>query len=142
MPTGVQDAHRRIKDLFNTGWGSTTLIAWDNVRFRPAEDDSQANSVTEWVRLMIEHRRAEQKGLGATGSRLFRYEGHVVVEIFTELGKSADRATALVDIVRGIFEGQTDSGIVYRATLTTEIGNSGGWYQVDAQTDFRWDIQI
>lgn len=142
MPTGVQDAHRRIKDLFNTGWGSTTEIAWGNVRFRPAEDSTLANTITEWVRLAVEHRRSEQIGMGAVGRRLTRYEGNVTVEIFTALHTSEDRATALVDIVRGIFEGVTDNGIFYRTTLPMEIGNAGGWYQVNAQTPFQWDIQI
>ena len=142
MATGFQSVHRIIKTRFNVNWGATTKIAWDNVDFRPTEDTTEGDSLTEWVRVNIRHGEAEQMSMGAVGGRLFRNVGVVVIQIFVVIGGSLDRSMALADIARGIFEGVTDTGVVFRAPSVREVGQSGAWYQVNVTTEFQWDIQV
>ena len=93
------EAERKaIGTLFNTGWGSTTPISYQNRDFSPPEG-------SEWVRLTINPADSFRIELG-TGLKHERTVGIVQVQVFVPANTGDGRSTELGDMVADIFRDQ------------------------------------
>lgn len=102
-----------VEGAFNTGWGTTTPIAWENA---PA---ILTNS--EWVRLSVITTFASNSSLG---DRRTLKSGIIVIQIFTPLDQGAGRAYELADLANTILENKRWSDLFTYAGAAELIGES------------------
>jgi len=126
---GYVDENTAIRTLFNTGWGSTTRISYENEKFVPEADET-------FVNVMIRPDDAAQHELGTEFGAHFRHPGLIFVRVYSPPDKGTAAALVLADQVAVIFRRQrstfTDGRILYRAPTVTPVGISDeGWFQVN-----------
>lgn len=122
-----------IRSRFNTAWGATTPIAWPNVNFTPPSGEP-------WVRFSVKTSDADEIGMNSGGTRRYRHEGMVAIQVFTPSNEGPGEALTLAEQVCAIFRGVVADGIRYGAPYVTEAGiDSAGWYQVNAWCPFYRD---
>jgi len=131
----LQTAVASIRAYFETEWAAETLIVFDDQSYTPKPD-------TEFVRLNIRHSLGDQTTMGAPGNNRHQQEGGITVQIFTPQGNASIRARELADIAAAIFRGETTTdGIIFYETSPREVGNDGhGFYQINVNVRFRYDI--
>jgi hypothetical protein len=117
-----------IRTLFNTGWGSTTPIAYENEKFTPPND-------APYVSLVIRPDDAFQHEIGST-KVTFRAPGLIFIMIFSPPDRGNGAALALGEQAAVIFRRQsstfTDGRILYRAPTVTPIGiTDEGYFHVN-----------
>lgn len=122
------DERAAIEGRFNTQWGSTTEIAWDNVPFTPP--------ATAWVRLSILPGESFNAALGATA---VRHPGVIVVQIFTPEDTGTAQARTLAQSAANVFNNARFSGIRCRAAGIFRVGTFDGWYQMNVNIPFERD---
>lgn len=97
---------------FNTQWGATTAIAWQNV-------GSDIPSDTAWVRFSIIPRASLN---AVIGSDIPRLRGIVAVQIFVPLDQGLGNAYQLADSVNNILQNKDISGILTYASHVENVG--------------------
>lgn len=131
---GWQAEASDIESRFETNWGSTTDISWDNVEYEPSEDSS-------WVEFTILDGESNQVSLG--DSPLHRNVGVININIYAPLDTGTGSARALADQAATIFRSVQFSNILCRSPSITRIGNvkreSGSWYQYNVTVPFQKD---
>lgn len=115
-----------IEGLFQTGWGSTTPVAWDNVEYTPV-------SGTAWVDFRILN--GSESAIVISGDQ-YRNVGLVNINIFTPEGVGSSSARTLADTAAGIFRGVTVDDITFRAPSIRTLGVMNGWYQTNLSIPF------
>lgn len=135
MAVDFEDAQKAIEVLFNTQWGTTTHIAFDNVDWKPEA------TTLKWVRLNVLTGDSITAGLHGDVN-LYRSAGVIVVQVFVKEGEGVRTALLLADQAAAIFRGLQIDGIIYRAPSVERIGPSDGWYQVNVNIPFQWDAQF
>lgn len=137
-----QEAEVAIQGRFNTVWADRTVIAWPNVAFTPPTPDPAAPS-TGWVRFTILHAEAFAAGAGASGNRLHRYPGTVIIQVFTASGGGVGAGNALAMVAEGAFnlwESIAAAGSLHFGVPTIRhVGESNGWCQHNVECPFRHD---
>ena len=95
---------------------------------------------TAWARVTIRHNRGDQETLSNPfGSRLFRRDGLVFVQIFTPVGNGLEQADALAKIALDAYEGKSSqNGVWFRNVRYREVGPDGNWYQVNVIAEFEY----
>ena len=129
----------RLQAQWDTLRGDPTdcPIAWQNVVFDPQSDFDPASHVG-WVRSSVLWGQARQASISGTNLR-WRRPGIVMCQIFTPQGTDDEVALQLADNVSTALQGVTVSGVVLQATSITIVGADDAFYQVNAQTRFRYD---
>jgi len=94
----AQAERKAIGTLFNTGWGTTTPVSYENRDYRPPAS-------SEWVRLKILAVDSFRTEIG-TGARHERTVGLVTVQVFVPGNTGDGRAFELGDMVADIFRSQ------------------------------------
>lgn len=134
-----------IENTFNTAWGSTTPIRFDNVAFTPPE--------TSWVSLEVWDGKSNKASIG-TGSQLRRSIGTVFVTIFTPLNGGSKPARQLADQVSAVFRDLVVSGVTFYEADFSRVGekyftNSGTgvpataqWYQIGVAIPYKYDEYV
>lgn len=124
-----------IRSRFSTEWGATTSIAWPNVAFTPTTG-------TAWVRLSILPSGADQAEIGVAGSRTFRHDGTVLIEVFVPENSGDGQARTYAEQAAAIFRGVTAGGVRYGAPHTVTNGNDGaGWFVVSVWCPYMRDTR-
>lgn len=132
-----------IRSRFNTEWGSTTPIAWPNKTFDPLKTEAGvARDPNPWVRLSILSAGSDQIEIAPTGSRTFRHDGTVAVQVFVPSNEGDGEARTLAEQVAAIFRGVTASGVTYLSPYVTEIGTENGWYGLTVWCPYYRDDQF
>jgi len=134
-----------IENQFNTSWGTTTPIRFDNVGFTPPS--------TSWVSLEVWDGKSNKASLG-TGSQMRRTTGTVFIDVFTPLNDGSKPARELADQVSAVFRDVVVSGLTFYEANISQIGekyytNSGTgvpataqWYQMSVAIPFKYDEYI
>ena len=121
-----------IEGRFATLWGSTTPVAYSNVAFTPPAD-------AEWVRLNILDNTTDEIGIGQPNAQLHRFQGLIVVGIFTPLNTGEKRARQLADQVFSMFKSADFGSVTSWTPYVTVVGESDGYFQVNVTTNFKRD---
>lgn len=128
--------HNAIRARFAAQWGTTTPVAWPNVKFTPGNE-------LAWVRFTVADASGRQASMGQPDENLHRYTGLVTVQIFTKLGTGDERALELADLATGIFRGWRDasSGVRFRQApyVRTVPGPQEKWHQLNVLAPFERD---
>lgn len=104
---------QNLEPTFETGWGTTTPIAWQNGG-NPAEDLN-----ISWVRFSIVPRQSRNAVIGSEVPRLV---GTIVIQIFVPLDSGLGEAWRLADSVNAVLQNQNISGILTYASHVENIG--------------------
>lgn len=133
--TTIKEVKDAIVSQFVIDWASQTVIAYDNDDYKPPND------TTPWVRLNVQFSGGNQASLGSTGTRKFRYEGWVIVQVFTPIGsaKTSDN-DGFANDAKNVFEGKHISGIWFREVGVRYVGPDGKWFQQNAMANFIYDF--
>lgn len=115
-----------IESEFTDKW-TYTDIAYQNVNFNPSTADS-------WVRLNVLPASASQISMGSTP--YFRYNGVVVVQVFTRPGTGGKGSMRLVDYVTTIFRAKNIGGIQFGVPVVAHVGSINGWNQVNVNCPY------
>ncbi len=121
-----------IQTLFKTAFELAhpgIPIVFDNLK-----SDKPANG---FVMLHILNGASALRGLGLT--RLYRYAGVVSVDIYVPSKIGIKLADQYADTIDGIFRGQQFSGLLFRASTRTDLGNDDTYWRVNISTSFQRD---
>ncbi len=116
-----KNEQRDIESRFQTQWGSTTSIKYDNVDFTPTPN-------TSWVELQVHTGDQIPVSLGGVGATQYRGVGIISINIYTALNIGSQTGKNLADTAAAIFRGQTFSGIICRGADVTRLGEDNGWF--------------
>lgn len=134
-PNAVREA---ILARFVNGWTEDDVpYTFDNEEYDPLVDPE--NVPDEYVELTIQHVSSEQASLGQSPNRRFDRGFNIRADIRVALNDGLQRADELGQIVVGIFEAVTFSGIWCFASLVQEIGSEGRWYLYRVDTPGGYD---
>lgn len=134
-----------IENTFETAWGVTTPISFDNVDF------SQPS--TSWISLEIWDGKSNKKSLGIN-AQLRRSLGTVFLMVYTPLNGGSGPARVLVDQVKNIFRDLVVDGVTfyegdvkrigekYSSKGVTEVSATAQWYQMVVAIPFKYDEYI
>lgn len=98
------------------------------------ENQTQKNTVSEWVRVNILNADSQQISLG--DQPYFRYVGLLIFQIFIKPNVGSGRAVQIADQITTLFRGVKVNGITFRPPTTDSVGDSGGWYQLNVSVPF------
>lgn len=133
MPT-INEAKVLILDQFNTAWGTTTPIAYEDEEYSPASDD------TAYVRISIKEYVSRQESLGKTGNRKYLREGAAFVQIFTPESKGTKAADDLSELVRTTFEGvRVSGGLWFLHTNAREQSPKDAYSRMTCESIFNYE---
>jgi len=132
--TTYKDVRNNIVTAFDAGWGSYTVIAYDNEPFTPPVDN------TSWARLTIIFNSSDIASLGSEDNRLFRRYGIIMLDVFTERGRGMYVNDIACQKALNIFEGKTLAGgiRIYRAGIET-IEVEDKWFHQRVNAEFEFD---
>ena len=134
------ETHRQhIEDRFNTNFATgTTPVQYDNVDFLISGSSTLADNkgLDEWCRLTIIPGETTNQTVGATRQRSV---GVIIVQVFTKTGTGSDRARAIADSIKTVFENKSFNGVRTHATSISRIGDSDGYLQINVSTPFYVD---
>ncbi len=134
MSLSPDQARKAIQSAFTATWGTSTPVAFDNKAF-----DANALNVP-WVRLNVQFTSGSIAGLGQVGTRCFRNEGLVFVQVFTPVGGGVSPNDLLATTARNVFRGvQLAGGLWFRNEGITHVGPEGKWYQQNVSAEFIFD---
>lgn len=128
-----ETAPAAINAFFAAAWGSTSQVAYDDVKF------DVPNSLP-WVRLNVRHIDGYQASMGSPGNNKFRRIGNVTAQVFAPVGNAKKTALQLAQQIVNIFRGAEHQGISFYNVVSREIGADGhGFYQINVTAEFRYD---
>jgi len=134
------EQHRQyIEDRFNTNFATnTTPVQYDNVDFliKGSSTLTDNKGLDEWCRLTIIPGLTVNADIGANRQRSV---GVITVQVFTTSGTGSDRARAIADSVKTVFENKSFNGVRTQATSITRVGDSEGYLQMNVSTPFYVD---
>ena len=134
----INNARRDIYDALLTYWTANSLTA--GLTFANESFDPPAS--TEWVRAAVFHTGGDQDSLGGVNNRKFMRSGNITVQVFTPQDSGLSASDVLTEAVLAALEGLTFtlSNIrTYGATIN-EVGPDNGWYQVNVDVPFEYDV--
>ena len=125
-------AEAAIRGYFNTGWGSTTPIAWPDLTFTPPN--------ATWVRFSMKNDDGFQASMGDPGNNRHRRIGTVFIQVFQPQGQASTDARAKADKAADIFLANTLTGVLFKNVNARDIGPDGnGFYQWNVTANFQYD---
>lgn len=135
------DAVDLIFGEFNTVWAANApapipVIAWEDQVFDPPD------TADSWVRVSVRHGDGDLITMGPVGSRVWRNDGVVIVQIFTRSGIGRENSDALAEVAILAFRGKSvgvSPCVRFRDIKPREIGPDGPWYQQNITTSFEYD---
>lgn len=131
------DAQEAIESRFDQKWESQTRVIYENMEW------PDPKSVEEFVRLTV----AESKGevIELRQRALSRYNGTIILQVFTIKGKGTRTTSMLADRFGDIFRraefSLRNSGLIRcRTPDKMPIGLMDGWYVTNVGCDYQRDV--
>ena len=134
---GYVEENTAIRTLFNTGWGATTDIVYENEKYVPEADKS-------FVAVDIRPDDAAAIELGVAQGGHHRHPGLIFIRVFTPPDRGTAEGLSLADQAADIFRAArssfTDGRILYRTPTVTPIGvTDEGYFQVNVVIPYARD---
>lgn len=128
------EAEKEIRKFFDTAWGTTTKIAWPDVKFTIPKDKT-------WVRFNCVESDGSQVSMGSPSNNRFRHFGLVTIQVFQpQLEGSGDAREKATTALAAFMGQQTTNGVVFNNVTANQIGNDGkGFYQINVIASFYYD---
>lgn len=126
-----------VVDLFKASWTGTPIA---NVLVQNQDNSTVDNQENPWVRITVAEIGGGQETLGPAGSRRFRRNAQVTIQIFTPKLEGTTSARKLAAEARVIFEGVSLSGGLdfnNARILPTLVEEK--WQQTSVEADFQFE---
>lgn len=125
-------ARAALSTLFNTTWGVTTPIVWDNTN-----PDTPTDA---WVRFSVQHTTSEMNSWSGDRQNYLNY-GIACVQVFTRIGSGTARSDQLCQAALTYLRGKDLGDLTTLTGSTIEDGPDGhGWWQDRVLVRFQyWD---
>lgn len=123
-----------IEDAFLTYWASRTSVALQNTSFDPI-----ALNVDEYIRFMVIDGDSNQASMGGTNTNVYRHNGIVLANVFTQPNGGARRCLEILDDLNQFFHSVSLSNITFLSPNHDHIGLVDGWFQKNILCDFYRD---
>jgi hypothetical protein len=127
--------------LVKYAWETTagqpgSRLKWENVGSASVPPTGQS----PWARVIVRHTTAGQSTLaGASGTRLFRRNGIIIVQLFEVKGKGVIGTVDLAKIIMDAYEGVTTvGGVEFRDVTINEVGPEGDFFQENIVIPFSY----
>jgi len=138
MSDDFEEERRAIEGRFKNAWGAKTPIRMDNARWK----DLDPEETPAYVALFIVNGLGQQIELRETA--LVRFNGQIIVQVFTKERTGNSRARKLANDVADVFRradfARGSSGrIRCRIPTIVRVGDNNGWYQLNVSTPFMRD---
>lgn len=108
-----------IESEFNTAWGSTTPVQWDNVDYNPTAG-------TSYVTFTVVNGNTNIAGIGGS-SNMHRIRGLISINVYTALNTGSRSGRVLADQAAAIFReaqiSNSDSSSAEEMTIFCGAGN-------------------
>ena len=91
-----------------------------------------------WVRLVVRHQTSKQDTLGRKGKRKWQRRGMILIQVFTPSNEGRSESDAIVESLRGIYEGVTFSGVTCDNFIPRESGVVDDEYMVVVDVPFAY----
>lgn len=140
MTCTSQQAERESVAIFKAMADLTWPLAEQRYDGNESRDPPPSNK--SWFRWTFQHTDGGQASLANhEGKRRWRREGLIMVQCFGLLDKGGKTlAQRMAESVRDAYQGAaTPGGVWFRNATTSEVGNDGPHYQVNAITQFNYD---
>lgn len=147
----IEDALQAQDDMFgmfDTAWKAADFDDYADdvpvIRYDGNEVNTPPSPDLPYVRIKISHVDGEQAALGIRPNRKRKYckVGIISVQSFGPQGggRGLEIATYMGIIAESVFQGKTSpNGVWFRRIRSTEVGPTGGWYQVNTIIDFEYN---
>jgi hypothetical protein len=131
----IAACHQLIEERFNTIWGVTTPIAWENVEYTPV-------SGQQFVTFRILNTYSDFASLGV--HPLTRTLGMVEINIYTPVDQGTRPNTTLVDIALSVYKnalGQAwqSGGLRFKVGELTSSNKDDQWFRQIVLVGFTYD---
>lgn len=126
MITDIPTLIVELQADFDAAFGTATFsggIAYQNARF----DVPQTGKGVDWARWKIEIGEARQTTFGG-GTNRFRYNGNVILDVFTSLGDGDADTLARVAAIDSHYRSVVLAGAQFRTPTFGPVGVSGEWW--------------
>lgn len=131
------DEQKAIMGRLETGWGTTTPIAWPNAIYPPPADHAASPDKYDdaaYIEPRVARQPAFNTDLGT--DRRVRHPGLLTINVRTRLGEGDKEAMELADKAAALFRNVTFSGITFRAPTVRDFGRDDGMYLVQVDCPF------
>lgn len=118
-----------IEGRFQSLWNNQTRIAFADVPFSP-------NTGESYVRIYVKPSADRSIELGTSLRRTF---GAIIVQCFAPSPNGNAAARRMADAAFAIFRGAIFNGVICRDVTTTDVGQSGPWYQFNLAVSYWHD---
>lgn len=138
----INTARAAIYKALNDAWVADTRpepLVFQNEAFDPSTVADGVN----WCRLSVIHTFGGQETLGDTGNRKFLRSGNVITQVFAPQDEGLFDIDATVQAVVDALEGitLTSSNVRLFGATVQEIGPDAGWFQVNVEIPFEYDVR-
>ena len=101
----------------------------------------EAESVDAWAIVQINDTSKPRASIGsANGSKRYRTEGFLMIELFTNYGEGTTESETISDAIESAYRGgATDGGINFKDPVTVEGRNDTNWYKVTILIQYYYD---
>jgi hypothetical protein len=140
MSATPKQARDEILAKFHEAWDADTTSA--DVPVLYSDQPQEVPDSGAWARITVRHLAGGQVTLSnSSGSRRFRHEGTIFVQIFTPFNDGMELGDDLAMIAQRAFEGEVTSPgrVIFRRVRINEIGQDGQWFQTNVLVDFEYD---
>lgn len=122
-----------IRAWFTAEWESGVPIhLLENSEFTDKPENAP------WARLAIRPNDVNAVAVGGPVTR-YRYDGDIILEIFTPSGTGDGRAKELADLGDTILRGRAEDGIQVWAARAITLGVRDGWYRINVIARYQRD---
>ncbi len=135
---GFKDCIAEIIQRFDSNW-TTTAKVYDNTEYTPSTD-------TDFVFCGVEFASTSQDSMSNVGSRLFRANGVIRINIFTAINQGAGKGSGYADTISTIFRGVSTSTIRYKPPILSGQKKakleSGNYWFTPVFIEFQYDARF
>ena len=132
---------RRIIETHFANHFDTSLVpvAYDNMSVLKAGNNiiKDFNTVDAWCRLTIQGAGVEFVDLGGN---IDRYQGLIIVNIFTKGSTGSNKARQIADELKPVFNRVILNNIMTNPTEIVTTPSANGWYQLTMTTEYYRDV--
>ena len=134
----INNARKDVYNAINAYWVANSVgsdLVFANEAYDPATG-------TPWVRATLSHTGGSQDSLGGVNNRKFLRSGNIIAQVFTPLDSGLSASDVLTEAALAALEGLTFtlSNIRTYGASINEIGLDNGWYQVNVDVPFEYDV--
>jgi hypothetical protein len=136
MSLTYEEAYDEMAEMIKAAWDVTGYQAfYETVR------DEQDTSTEPFIYYSCKIAGAFQAAMGAaTGQRMFRRTGQIIIQLFCRSGKGLSESLQLAKVIADAYEGKSSpGGVWFKNVVPKDQGRDGMFQQTNVVIDFEYD---